>query len=51
MKDPKTCQMLVHIFGATSSPSVCGYAPKKTPRDNMEISPERLLTQLCEIFT
>lgn len=34
MKDPKTCQMLVHIFGATSSPSVCGYAPKKTPRDN-----------------
>ena len=34
MKDPKTYQMLVHIFGATSSPSVCGYAPKKTPRDN-----------------
>lgn len=34
MKDPKTYQMLVHIFGATSSPSDCGYALKKTARDN-----------------
>ena len=33
-KDPKTYQMLVHIFRATSSPSVCGYAVRKTARDN-----------------
>ena len=36
MKDPKTFQMLVHIFGATSSPSICGYALTRTPADNSE---------------
>ena len=35
-KDPKTYQMLVHIFEATSSPSVCGYALRKTATDNTE---------------
>lgn len=35
-KEPKTYQMLVHIFGATSSPSVCGYALRKAANDNRE---------------
>lgn len=33
-KEPKTYQMLVHIFGAKSSPSVAGYAVRKTAKDN-----------------
>ena len=36
MKDSKTFQMLVHIFGATSSPSICGYALRRTAADNSE---------------
>lgn len=36
MNDPKTFQMLVHIFGATSSPSICGYASRRTASDNSE---------------
>ena len=32
--DPKTYQMLVHIFGAKSSPSVAGYALRRTANDN-----------------
>lgn len=32
--DPKTYQMLVHIFGAKSSPSVAGYALRRTAKDN-----------------
>ena len=35
-KDPNTHQMLVHIFGAKSSPSVAGYAPRKVVQDNKE---------------
>ena len=33
-KDPKTHQMLVHIFGAKSPPSVAGYALRRTAQDN-----------------
>lgn len=33
-EEPETHQMLVHIFGATSLPSVAGYALRKTARDN-----------------
>ena len=33
-REPKTYQMLVHIFGAKSSPSVAGYALRKTAKDN-----------------
>ena len=33
-KGPKTYQMLVHIFGAKSSPSVAGYALRRTAKDN-----------------
>ena len=36
MKDPKTLQMLVHIFGATSSPSICGSALRRTAAYNSE---------------
>ena len=35
-KDPKTFQMLVRIFGATSSPSICGYALRQMAADNSE---------------
>lgn len=35
-KDPKTFQMLVHIFGATLSPSICGYALRRMAVDNSE---------------
>ena len=33
-REPKTYQMLVHIFGAKSLPSVAGYALRKTAKDN-----------------
>ncbi len=33
-RKPVAYQMLVHLFGATSSPSVCGYALRKTVLDN-----------------
>ena len=33
-KEAKTYQMLVHIFGAKSSPSVAGYALRRTATDN-----------------
>ena len=36
MRDPKTFQMLVHIFGATSSPSICGYELRRTAANNRE---------------
>ena len=39
--EPKTYQMLVHIFGVKSSPSVAGYALGKTAKDNeRDFSPE-----------
>jgi hypothetical protein len=33
-EEPAVFEMLVHLFGATSSPSVCGYALRKTASDN-----------------
>ena len=33
-KEPKVYEMQVHLFGATSSPSVCSYALRKTADDN-----------------
>ena len=40
-REPNTYQMLVHIFGAKSSPSVTGYALRKTAKDNdQDFSPE-----------
>ena len=39
-KQPVEYQMTVHLFGATSSPSCCSYALKKTAEDNIEFSKE-----------
>ena len=33
-REPKTFQMLGHVFGAKSSPSVAGYALRRTAKDN-----------------
>ena len=33
--EPEEFQMLVHLFGATSSPTVCSYALRKTALDNV----------------
>ena len=42
-KDPKTFQMLVYIFGATSSPSIYSYALRRTTADDREgFSAERI---------
>lgn len=50
-KDPKTFQMLVHIFGATSSPSVCGYALRRTAADNSKnFSPETIDAVLRDFY-
>ena len=49
-KDPKTYQMLVHIFGATSSPSVCGYALRKTATDNTEDFPRETVDAVMQDF-
>lgn len=50
-KDPKTYQMLVHIFGATSSPSVAGYALRKTAKDNKhEFSPDTIDAVLKDFY-
>ena len=35
-KEPVEHQMTVHLFGATSSPSCCSYALKKTAEDNKQ---------------
>ena len=42
---PIDYQMLVHPFGATSSPSIAGYALRKVARDNsVRASPETIKT-------
>ena len=44
-KEPVEYQMTVHLFGATSSPSCCSYALKKTAEDNQrEFSKQALDT-------
>ena len=43
-KQPVEYQMTVHLFGATSSPSCCSYALKKTSEDNKEFSKEVIET-------
>ena len=50
-KEPKTFQMLVHIFGATSSPSICGYALRRTAADNSDdFSPETIDAVLRDFY-
>ena len=36
-KDPEEYEMCVHLFGAVSSPSVAGYALRKTATDNAHV--------------
>ena len=48
-KEPKMYEMLVHIFGVRSSPSVAGHALRKTADDNKQDFPEKLLMQYSEI--
>ena len=51
-KDAKTHQMLVHIFGAKSSPSVASDALRKTAQDKLsKISRRKSLTLCSEIST
>lgn len=34
-QEPVDHQMVVHLFGATSSPRCCSYALRKTAKDNL----------------
>ena len=50
-KDPLEYQMLVHLFGATSSPSVCCYILRKTAEDNAHLyTPETVKTVLHNFY-
>ena len=50
-KEPTTHQMLVHIFGATSSPSVAGYALRRTAKDNQhQFSSETIDAALRDFY-
>ncbi|XP_048584159.1 uncharacterized protein LOC125563209 [Nematostella vectensis] len=49
-KDPKTHQMLVHIFGAKSSPSVTSFALRITARDNADKFPSELVEAVLRDF-
>ncbi len=50
-KAAKTYQMLVHIFGAKSSPSVAGYALRRTGKDNLhDYSPTTVDSVLRDFY-
>ena len=49
-REPKTYQMLVHIFGAKSSPSVAGYALRKTAKDNQRDFPPEVVDAVFKDF-
>ncbi len=50
-KAVKTYQMLVHIFGAKSSPSVAGYALRRTGKDNLhDYSPTTVDSALRDFY-
>ncbi|KAL3975057.1 hypothetical protein ACER0C_023683 [Sarotherodon galilaeus] len=47
----KEYRMMVHLFGATSSPSVASYALRRTAEDHKEeASPEAVQTVLCNFY-
>lgn len=52
LDDPvKEYRMTVHLFGATSSPSVAFYALKRTAEDHRDkMSPEAVQTVLCNFY-
>ena len=47
---PEEFQMVVHLFGATSSPSVCGYALQRVAIDNETNAPEAVLQAVRRNF-
>ncbi|XP_071479017.1 uncharacterized protein [Diadema antillarum] len=49
-KEPKHYKMLVHLFGATSSPSCAGYALRKTAEDNQTDENEAAVKAVQENF-
>ncbi|XP_028415653.1 uncharacterized protein LOC114539014 [Dendronephthya gigantea] len=49
-KASKTYQMLVHLFGAKSSPSVVGYALRRTAKDNAEDHPPEVIDAVLHDF-
>ena len=50
-KAAKTHQMLVHIFGSKSSPSVAGYALRRTAKDNAnDYSSAAVNAVLCDFY-
>ena len=50
MKDPEDYQMLVHLFGATSSPSFTNFGLKQTADDNQEMFSEEAVRTLMRNF-
>ena len=49
-KQPVEHQMTVHLFGATSSPSCCSYALKRTASDNQQEFSEEIIATLNRNF-
>jgi len=49
-KDPKEYQMLVHLFGATSSPSCANFGLRQTADDNQEMFNEEAVRTLRRNF-
>ena len=47
---PVEYQMLVHVFGATSSPSVCGFALRQAAADNEIDAPPEVVQTVENIF-
>ena len=47
---PEEYQMLVHLFGATSSPSVCGYALLRVATDNETLASKKVIQALRRNF-
>ncbi|XP_038062679.1 uncharacterized protein LOC119733173 [Patiria miniata] len=49
-KEPTDHKMLVHLFGATSSPSCAGFCLRKTAEDNRENFDKETVTTVLENF-
>lgn len=49
-KPPQDYQMMVHLFGATSSPSCCGYALRRVAQDNRLGMGENILYTIRRSF-
>ena len=47
---PQDYQMQVHLFGATSSPSCCGFALRKVAKDNASRVDPAIVDSICRSF-